>query len=248
MRPITSIEEIRKIEFNLLRYVHYICEKYQLTYYLAGGTLLGAVRHQGYIPWDDDVDLLMPRKDYEKFIQIINHQDSPFQVLTYKNDLEYLMSFGRLVDKRTYLEFFNEKPCKNMGVFVDLFPMDGVDGPLDYYEKHVRTVGMLRGNRNLGVPGLVYAKILCFLMDHKAKKTDFASGSQVACKTVGMGQREIMDREQMEERILLEFEGGKFFAPVGYDVYLRNLYHDYMKLPPQNQRRRGHTFCAWYRQ
>ena len=243
-----SIDDIRRVELNILNYVHYICEKHNLKYVIAGGTLLGAVRHKGYIPWDDDIDILMPRNDYEKLIRIINYgKNKNFRILTYKNDLDYLMPFGRVVDTRTYVEFPIEINSKKQGVFIDVFPMDGIDEKNNYFSNKVRTIEHIRCENNRSILKMFYAKILCLSLDIKARRQSYTECDNVACKVVGMGKREIISKELINERILMRFENRMYYAPVGYDKYLRNLYKDYMKLPPKHMQRRGHMFCAWYR-
>ncbi len=248
MRELSSIEEIRNRELNILKYVHYLCEKHGLKYILAGGTLLGAVRHKGYIPWDDDIDILMPREDYEKLIKLINDgKNKNFRFLTYKNDLSYIIPFGKVVDTRTYAEFYNEINSKNMGVFIDIFPMDGIDEDINYYTDKVRMIENIRCSGESGILKVIYAKILCALIDIRAKRQAFNKYENVACKVIGMGKREIISRQLVENRVLIDFENKQFYAPAGFDKYLRNLYKDYMKLPPKHQQRRGHLFKAWYR-
>lgn len=248
MIPITSIDEIRKIQLNILDYVHYLCEKYKLRYYLAGGTLLGAVRHKGYIPWDDDIDILMPRSDYEKLIYIINHNtNKKFRFLTYLNEKNYLEPFGRVVNMNTYIEFANEIKCKNMGVFIDVFPMDGLNEKLDYYVNKRTLICRTRLKGKFGIFNVIYGKILCHQVNKRARADDFDSQKYIACKVVGLGEREKIEYENFSERILVDFEGRKYYAPIGYEVYLKNLYKDYMKLPPKNQQRRNHMFRTWYR-
>lgn len=248
MIPITSIDEIRKLQLNILDYVHYLCEKYDLRYYLAGGTLLGAIRHKGYIPWDDDIDILMPRPDYEKLIYIINHNSNKrFRFLTYWNEKNYIDPVGRVVSTNTYLELANEIKCKNMGVFIDVHPMDGLNEKLDYYISKRMLICKTRLKSKFALFNLIYGKILCYQVNKRASSDEFDGQKYIACKVVGLGEREKMEYKDFAERILVDFEGRKYYAPVGYDVYLKKLYKNYMKLPPKNQQRRNHMFRAWYR-
>jgi len=255
MNKISSMEEIRKRELNILKYVHYLCEKHNLRYIMAGGTLLGAIRHKGYIPWDDDIDLLMPREDYERLIRIINNnKNKNFRFLTCTNEKDYYLPFGRVTDTRTYLEFEGEISCENMGIFVDIFPIDGLTDnekfqkkEIKIYENFRKQIDFVRCTSSATNVMKIYAGLLCRISNFIAKRTKYTHSETVACKVVGLGEREIIDKELVENRIKVEFEGELFYAPAGYDTYLTNLYKDYMKLPPKNQQRRGHVFQGWYK-
>lgn len=248
MIPIKSIDEIRKIQLNILDYVHYLCEKYNLRYYLAGGTLLGAIRHKGYIPWDDDIDILMPRPDYEKLIYIINHNTNKrFRFITYWNEKNYMFPFGKIVRRDTKLYYENEINCENMGMFIDVFPMDGIKGNTKIYATIAHILQGMRSKRKLNLFDLISGKLLCYVSETLAKRDVFESEKLIACKVNGFGNREIIEYKYFEKSFLVEFEDRKYYAPIGYDVYLKNLYKNYMKLPPKNQQRRNHMFRVWYK-
>ena len=102
MRQITDIREMQQIALDILIYLDKICEKYHLRYFIVDGTLLGAVRHKGFIPWDDDIDVWMPRKDYDKLAEIIEKDGSEYyKFYTPQNARKFIYPFGKLVD-RTY--------------------------------------------------------------------------------------------------------------------------------------------------
>lgn len=124
MREI-SLDELKRIELDILRDVDSFCEKHSIRYYLCGGTLLGAIRHKGFIPWDDDIDIIMPRNDYMKFLQLYNLNNSNYLVHSSFNDDDWYASFAEVEDTRTikeYLGFSNKTRC---GVNIDVFPTDG---------------------------------------------------------------------------------------------------------------------------
>ena len=122
-----SIEDLKKIELDILIDVDKFCNKYGIKYYLCGGTLLGAVRHKGFIPWDDDMDIAMPRKEYERFLKLYNVADSRYSVSGIENNSKWHMTFARVEDRNTILyEKTLKKKYRKCCVFVDLFPIDGV--------------------------------------------------------------------------------------------------------------------------
>ena len=99
-----TIEELRKIQIEMLEHIDTICEKHNLKYFLLGGTLIGAIRHKGYIPWDDDIDICMPREDYKKLIEIINTQeDNKYTILNPYENEDYYYFFSKMVDNDTIL-------------------------------------------------------------------------------------------------------------------------------------------------
>ena len=120
-------KQIWEIELSLIKELQRVCEKYQLRYYASNGTLLGAIRHNGFVPWDDDVDLMMPRPDYEKLLSIADKEfQSPFFFQTAHNDQEYFRNYGRLRNKETTAltsRGWEKKSCH--GIFIDIFPIDG---------------------------------------------------------------------------------------------------------------------------
>ena len=128
MRQIT-LQEIKDIQLDILKDVDSFCEKNNIRYYLAGGTLLGAIRHKGFIPWDDDIDIIMPRPDYIKFIQgYENECDKNYKLTSIDNNKQHLYTFAKIFDMRTLkIEDSISYNNKNMdGIGIDIFPMDGL--------------------------------------------------------------------------------------------------------------------------
>ena len=154
MRQITDIKELRQIQMGILDHLHQFCTSHQIKYSLAFGTMLGAIRHKGYIPWDDDIDICMPRADYERFLKC--YQDTAyFQLKDRSRSKDYYFTFAKVVDSRTYL-VEDEIEGYHIGVWVDIFPIDYVaDSPgsqkRTFFFKNVlykmRMCKLLRGNR-----------------------------------------------------------------------------------------------------
>ena len=123
MKQITDIHELRQLQMGILDHVHAFCEANGLTYFLSSGMLIGAVRHGGYIPWDDDIDIYMPRCDYERFLQIYSDPSGVYRAIDPQRDPKYYYTFAKVIDQRTLML---EKEVKGyeIGVYIDIFPLD----------------------------------------------------------------------------------------------------------------------------
>ena len=134
------MNELQKCQLEILKEFIRICKENNLQYYLVGGTCLGAVRHKGFIPWDDDIDVAMPRKDYDKFITLQDQMKKPYFIQTYKSDKNYIYNFAKVRDSSTtFVENFFACSQMNHGVWIDVLPLDGmsleVKSPLEFTKK-----------------------------------------------------------------------------------------------------------------
>lgn len=133
-RKIESIEELHAYALRMLKFMDDVCRENGLTYFLSGGSVIGAVRHQGFIPWDDDADVMLPRADYERFLDVMERRaaegrDAPYKVGSVRNRADWSFPFARIWDDSTRVVYhnLNEAPT---GIFIDVYPMDGLpDGP-----------------------------------------------------------------------------------------------------------------------
>lgn len=265
-----EFEEIRHIQYEILKSTAAYCDSHNLRYILTGGTLLGAVRHQGFIPWDDDIDIAMPRPDYEKLIaKSGGHLDSYYDLNVFENNPYHARLFMRIVDNRTvYLhEYYEKKYASGLGI--DVFPVDGVPvepkiqadyfRKIRYYKKlfalsqsalwkSTNPVKAL-GKTMISIPAHIvgrshyYKKILTLVEQYPFDQCDMAG------ITIGVYlEKEICIKSQLFETTELTFEDRKFHAPICYDKYLRQLYGDYMILPPKKNRVRGHSFKVYLKE
>lgn len=274
MRTITELKEIHQIETDILKEVDRICRKENIRYYLAGGTLLGAVRHKGFIPWDDDVDIAMPRKDYEKFLKIMkNGAHDYYKILALEYRKDYPYTFAKVVDTRTGFQEEIGKEISDLGIFIDVFPLDGMGNEKKSAMNRMMKIIRLRSriieaslkedeiknkerslkNKILKEAANCLIKLIGirrsygYLMEYVRKK-DFNSSYWIASAVGGAGiEKELIERKYFDDVVEMEFEGNLFFAPAGYDVYLKNLYGDYMKLPPEEQRIAPHRGKIWWK-
>ena len=241
-----ELEQLKKIELEMLKAFINVCEQLDLKYYIVGGTLLGAVRHKGFIPWDDDIDVGMPRKDYEIFIE--NAQSflpSKYFIQTHITDPEWMMHFCKIRNSETtFIESSVSKLHINHGVFIDIFP-------LDFYnkEKFPFKNRMLAGiecsafSIQVNKAKLFFKKVIsfCFSLEKAYKKREelFKSqkeGEYIANYCGAWGEREIMPKDYFGQGGEGEFEGLKVILPEKYDLYLTHLYGNYMELPPIEKR------------
>lgn len=270
MREMT-IAEIRQTQISILKAVTEYCDKNNLTYYLAGGSLLGAVRHNGYIPWDDDIDLFMPREDYEKFFQFFNlNREDSFKAIHIENDPDYYLVMGKVIDLKTTL-IENVGIAKPIGVFLDIFPLDVFPDNKNMLRQVVRRTGFLRKILSLKSIKLRkgrtwYKQILLilihitlmpvpvrFIIKHISKESQKYNNTADCTRTAAMvmltyGEREIFYKEDFEDRCRLSFEDGQYWAPKNYDRVLTQLYGNYMELPPIEKQVTHHDNKAYWRE
>ena len=267
-----NLEQLKKIELQLLLAVHEICEKENLRYSLGGGTLLGAVRHKGFIPWDDDIDIMMPRPDYDALIAYCLSYDVPFKIWSWETDKSYVDLSAKIYDPNTILEDENIVDGNKIGVNIDIFPIDGLGNT---YKKAVKAFRSTSFKRNLLIAAQwkkffrskthswyyepfrfaffvlsrsVNKSKLFAKIQNKYKKIDFNSVNFAAAVGGSYREREILPQDVFTEYIELPFEDYNFKAIKQYDKYLSSIYGNYMELPPEEKRVSHHTFKAFYKE
>ena len=259
-----DIDNLKQIQLNILDYVMNFCAENNITCWLNGGTLLGAVRHKGYIPWDDDIDLGMLRPDYDKFMALFNKHTQRYKFRSIENDPECFTHFGKVFDTNTILYEPNEKGEK-LAVYVDIFVMDNAPADKEECRKMFRKRDILyicnlgrkfpiflKPTRGGFIRSLIIYAFRAFLRifprHYFVKKLIENSKS---CKYTGFvgdftGLRNaVCPVEKLSSVIQGSFEGKNYNIPVGYDEWLKALYGDYMQMPPENKRISTHKFKAY---
>lgn len=262
-----QLAEIKEIELQILKHFDAFCRENKIKYYLSNGTLLGAIKYKGFIPWDDDIDILVPRDDYDKFLKI--YQDtSQYLLIHSKKYSEYPFTFAKLCDTSTEIEngYLLEK--RKIGIHIDIFPLDYWPQSkkksmiLAYKRKILLT--MLGFSISTFYPGrtgwrtcikyilVIISKIFGkqtlkkMLELNSIDKSEKASKKYRGCVEWPVyGKKEIVDAAVFEDIVKVEFEGEKFPAPIGYDIYLRSLYGNYEMDPPIEKQRTHHAFKAY---
>lgn len=262
MRDI-DIEEAKCIQLDIMQDIHDFCTRHGLRYTLGYGALLGAVRHGGFIPWDDDIDILMLREDYERFIATYNDGHSEcLRVHSLRNDNEYGLPFAKVEDKRTLsVEKGANKP---LGVSVDIFPVDPLYPTLEESEacmdrlNLIRTIyrgRMLRPTPLNSKAKRIAIRILNFLTApfslhglaqwyEQKCRCGIPGAAYVAVTVSGYGRREILPAGIFADYTPIRFEDREFIAVSDTDAYLSRVYGDYMTPPPSDKRHSPHTHIS----
>ena len=256
-------EELKKIQLEILGYVTDYCDKNGIEYFLDCGTLLGAVRHKGYIPWDDDIDIGMLRPSYEKFLREFNKSSKKYRAYSIENNNSFCSPHAKVMDTDTIL-YEPDENGRKLSVNIDVFIYDNApdDDKLlkiafnkrDFYRNlnQLRTLNN-KPNGNIFRRNLIrFLRILvkpfkknyfCIKMIENSKKYANTQTNRVGNFT--SYSRTVCNRHVFDEYTTVEFEGKTYKAPKGYDEWLRSFYGDYMQLPPPEKRVSHHSFIAY---
>ena len=259
-----SIEETKDMLVDMLKYVDGFCAKNNITYYLFYGTLLGAVRHNGFIPWDDDIDIIMPRASFQKFSEIFNTSTSRYRLESIYTDSNYYSPLAKIVDKQTYLRRKGFKEKTKLGLYIDVFVLDGMPEDEEqqkriyqlsnmYYKKCWRTSLTFRQEGNSLIKDcLRYVKRLnehicgCKYYLRKLEKIsrsyDYEESKYVCNLNFGVYYPKEIYIKDLFVPCRHQFETIDCIIPEGYDDILKQIYGDWRKLPPESQRTGIHDY------
>jgi len=255
---------------DVLREFINICKENNLTYFCCGGTAIGAIRHQGMIPWDDDIDVFMPRPDYDRFVEIAQNTDlGKYEIVSPFTHKDYPLYFVKLCNNKTTLMEEADTPCV-YGLYIDIFPIDGASA--NYEEaramerRFTKTKNKLEAisthNTFKEYASLIlspkewgrfvrktigfffrnqYRKHLLKQLDSICRTYPFDHSELVAVYCGSYGPKEVFPRQWLEGTVQFAYEGLTVDLPSGYDGYLRQYYGDYMQLPPIEKRVAHHS-------
>ena len=262
-----SLEEYHAVLFDMLKQVDSICHAERLRYFLSGGTLLGAIRHKGFIPWDDDIDLMMPRPDYEIFLKRAEKRLPKRYILAFPDRTkDYSQPWIRIFDTRVAVDDSGMQRTLTRSLFVDIFPIDGLPSnrtlsnlcfkrvrAWDILLKCARRKALYPDERLkwLKKPMMALTRVrplpkYAVSLNKSARRCSFERAHYAGVlATTHYGSRERMPVEVFRGSVQVPFEGGFFPAPIGYDTYLSRLYGDYMQLPPEEKRVSQHNLHAY---
>ena len=251
-----------------------ICKNEQFTYFCCGGTAIGAVRHGGMIPWDDDIDVFMPRPDYDRFVEYATTRDlGHLEIVTPYTHPTYPLYFVKLCDRRTTLQESADVPCI-YGLYIDIFPIDGAPDDIEEAKalarRYTKTgnkleaisthttfakyIGLLANPHSWGrfvrktiafFFRTTYRSYLLRQIESICRKYPFGQGVHVANYCGANSPKAVFPREWISGAVSFKFEGLTVDLPAGYDQYLRYHYGDYMQLPPVEERK-SHHYKAFF--
>ena len=259
-----SNNQYKLIALEILKDFDNLCKKYNIKYSLAYGTLLGAVRHKGYIPWDDDIDVIMIREEYEKFLDIKDELKQDHTFISLESNKLYSASLAKIYNNKTVLKELMHRDLCDIGVYMDVFVFDYV--PVIKWKRKLIYYQALLCRKIWGFS--TYHSKTDFLLEHKLR--EYAAKWQLGRKVnlwlnnylknqkksylccamlfVYRWDWETFCTQDLKKFINIEFENNMFPCFEDYDMFLSRWYGDYMKLPPKEQRVLGHFYEVYYKE
>ncbi len=270
-----EIREVQKVSLEILKFVANICESHNMRYWLAYGTLIGAIRHKGFIPWDDDVDIIMPRPDYERFLSFCQDEDNKsvmgvYEIFNRNVNKNYLYGITRVCDSRYEIVKADEKNC-GMGIFIDIYPYDGLGNDKNTALKKLyktrfycdTIADMIKKGKTIP-PTLNFKGKIAYILNmikqhvlglnyyHNKLNLLRENYSYDSSDFVGplmwyftKPEKVLFPRDFFDVLIRVKFEDAEFFVPEKYHDMLTQEYGDYMQLPPLEKRIYHHQYKAY---
>ncbi|MGN0316823.1 MAG: phosphorylcholine transferase LicD [Lachnospira sp.] len=258
-------KEMKSMLTNMMGWFHQFCVENNIRYYVLGGTMLGAARHQGFIPWDDDIDVGLPRPDYNKMIGLLKNRKEGKYILEtpYDGAPDFYYTYSKIYDTETTLTEHTRTGIKR-GLFLDVFPLDGVCDDLEQAKNDykiidksrrfliARTTGIRKGRSKIKNVAVLIARAIPFTSDKKllikvdslCKRYNFDNSSYVGNLMSPWQFREIVPREVFGTPTIYKFESIEVFGMEDANAYLTSVYGDWKKLPPEEKRVTHHDFAS----
>ena len=258
-------DEVKQVQLEILAYVDEICREYNINYSLAYGTMLGAVRHKGFIPWDDDIDIILMRSEYQKLLNILyDKKNDKYQVYSPKDE-GYWYNYAKVTDKRTKIIEKNWPQYEGLGVNIDIFPIDYLAEDsheffetAKYYDKCIKWCLTDIAFKDKKIYKRIIKKICRWKEVNKCRKkgewywkskldkliNSCKSGTKIDCLAF---THRGWDSSIMDRYVTVVFEKREFQIIERYDEMLRSIYGDYMQLPKEKDRVSNHDFIPYWK-
>lgn len=263
-----TLSELKHIQLDVLEAIHNFCIDNNITYSISCGTLIGAVRHKGYIPWDDDIDIYLLRDDYKKLIDLFPQKyDDRYCIISLERDNKWDRPYAKAYNDETiFIESKNKS--YQIGVGIDIFPIDKVPESNYQWEnynffrklyQYAISIKNMNYDRNrilvknllmLIIKFLLFpisTRVIAMKIDVYSQKFNHTSTNYIFESVQGLNIAKPFKLSIFSEMELVEFENNYFFAFKDYDEYLRNAYGDYMQLPPEDKRISHHSYTAYWK-
>lgn len=263
-----QINEIRKIQLDILEHLGNFCNSNGIQYFLSNGSMLGAVKYNGYIPWDDDIDICMLREDYERLIMLYteNNTNPRYKLFSIETNNDYLFPFAKLSDSSTILKENNINNGVELGVNIDIFPIDGYGNSQKEATLLYKRIEKLRNKLNWAkiekyygdnvikrFVKMIISKYYKRMGARKIVEDIHKIASQQPCSDLYIGNvvwgfykdGEAHSKEVFVKSIKVEFEGKEYPIPIGFDSYLKKLYGNYKLDPPLDKQVTHHNYVAY---
>ncbi len=257
------IRKVQLLQLDMVKRLHAVCEENDLRYIVLNGTLLGAVRHKGFIPWDDDLDIALLRPDYEKLLELLKRRPIEGCFLqTFDTDPHYVQPYAKLrLDHTRYVESYWKDIDMHQGVFVDIFPLDRIRTPggrgtelrrllskeitfaiwrkekCTLHRKGIKRLEVIPSTLIALLPKRTLIRMQEGLVIRENKNWDYVSSMFTSNYTTAKIYYKLFD---FDERALYDFEDTRLYGPANYDEVLGRLFRNYMELPSVEKRNSGH--------
>lgn len=256
----------------MLKYIDQVCREYNIEYSLIGGSLLGAIRHKGFIPWDDDIDIMLTRPNYEMLMQVLMAKQEGNYSLYYYKSMPAYFPYAKLYDNRTLIESKYSRLVRGTGVFMDIFPYDIIPNNEQEYQAFRKKIFIeTRKLASSASKGIDYASgpdlknflfaLVAYLpwhiryrgkyykmateMDRLMTKYNSTQNKEIAFTSSRYGSKERFSRDIFSKYENVFFEGLEVRKIQDHNAYLHQLFGDYMKLPPESERT-NHSYYKFY--
>lgn len=266
MKKIDNIRGLQEINIILLKKLYEICNNNRLKLFLLGGTLLGAVRHKGFIPWDDDIDVSISREDYKKLCKILENPMEDYSLIDPETNQEFRGYIPQFIYKNSLMVSKQYRENENLNIGISIFIFDGLPNNKFLRWMYYRKMFLLRSfhalcRANFNYVNTKKARLLGPMLQpffssndvykyknkilKLQKKYDYLTSKYVAPNADADAIKEIVAREIYEKFEKIDFEGIECLVPENFKEHLQNYYGNYMELPPMESRQPKHSFSVW---